>query len=872
MTDKELTRGERVIAFIENYCVVPEGKLVGQPVVLADFQRKFILEVYDNPHVTDTAILSIARKNAKALCLDTPIPTPDGWKTMRDIKQGDYVYGSSGKPVKVTAESGVFTEKECFELLFSDGSKVVASEDHIWTTKHKYRPWDDGEKPKYNRRPVVANVTTRQIVDSLLIKRADGNIERNHSVPVAPAIQGSYKKVSIDPYVLGAWLGDGSVGKAEFTFSNDDLNHLVDCLSKTEKGVSVRLSKNRAATVFVSDKTLSWKDSRRIGFRQRMRDIGVFENKHIPELYFNLDIDSRWLLLQGLMDTDGTVNRCGGSSPRASFCNKNKTLAYDVWRLCRSLGLKAKILKYKSKFYEKDCGDCYKVEFAASNNHPIFSLDRKQKLLSDRIGKRSKTIQIVSAKSLGKKPCKCIAVESDDRLFLAGHGCIPTHNTGTIAFLVLAHLVGTEAVQNSRIVSGARSREQAAEVYNLASKCVQLSPKLGDIIKIVPSSKKLIGLPMNVEYQAISAEGKTAHGKSPILAILDEVGQVVGAQDDFIDAITTAQGAYDNPLLIYISTQAASDSDFLSIAIDDAETNKPDKLVCHVYSADEDADLLDEKAWKDANPALGLFRSEADMRKQAEKAARMPSFENTFRNLNLNQRVSTNSPFISRDSWKKCEGAPVPIEECTEIYGGLDLSGKTDLTAFVLYGFAEDTWNVYPYFWTPAEGIHDRAKRDRAPYDVWNKQGFLRTTPGATVDYEFVAQELYEILETINIDFIAYDRWRIDILQKELDRAGLELPLIEWGQGFKDMSPALDALEGKILNGTLRHGNNPVLNMCASNAMVMMNPAGDRKLDKMKTSGRIDGTVALAMAAGIAERNHERFGNLDDFINAPLIT
>ncbi len=203
--------------------------------------------------------------------------------------------------------------------------------------------------------------------------------------------------------------------------------------------------------------------------------------------------------------------------------------------------------------------------------------------------------------------------------------------TGTIAFIVIIHTVGPEAKRNSRIISGAMSREQAGEVYNLASKCVQLSPRLSDLIKIIPSSKKLIGLPMGVEYQAISAEGKTAHGKSPILAILDEVGQISGPQSDFVDAITTAQGAYDNPLLIYISTQAANDGDMFSILIDDAKQNKPAKTVCHVYAADKDADCLDEEGWKAANPALGLFRSEKDMRKQAEKASRMPSFENTFR-------------------------------------------------------------------------------------------------------------------------------------------------------------------------------------------------------------------------------------------------
>lgn len=426
--------------------------------------------------------------------------------------------------------------------------------------------------------------------------------------------------------------------------------------------------------------------------------------------------------------------------------------------------------------------------------------------------------------------------------------------TGTIAFILLAHLVGPEAAQNARIVSGAMSREQAAEVYNLASKCVMLSPRLSEIIKIIPSAKKLIGLPMGVEYQAISAEGKTAHGKSPILAILDEVGQVRGPRSDFIDAITTAQGAYENPLLIYISTQAASDSDLFSVLIDDAKTNKPLKTVCHVYAADPKGEILDPAEWRRANPAMGLFRSEADMRKQAEKASRMPSFENTFRNLNLNQRVSTVSPFISKSVWEECARPARPITGAT-VYGGLDLSMRTDLTALVLVGEdADGNFDVWPYFWTPEVGLRDRAARDRQPYDLWVKQGFMRTTPGATVDYEFVANEIAEISTQCEIISLAYDRWRIDMLKKEFSDIGLELPLTEFGQGYKDMSPALDSLEALFLNSALNHGAHPVLTMCAANAVVSKDPAGNRKLDKSKTTGRIDGMVALAMAVGAKEK------------------
>ena len=441
--------------------------------------------------------------------------------------------------------------------------------------------------------------------------------------------------------------------------------------------------------------------------------------------------------------------------------------------------------------------------------------------------------------------------------------------TGTIAFIMLAHTVGPEAVQNSRIISGAMSRDQASEVYNLASKCVMLSPTLSPIIKIIPSSKKLIGLPMNVEYQAISADNKTAHGKSPILAIIDEVGQVRGPRSDFIDAITTAQGAYENPLLIYISTQSANDGDLFSVLIDDAKNNKHPKTVCHVYAADEDADLLDEKQWHKANPALGLFRSMSDMRKQAEKADRMPSFENTFRNLNLNQRVSTVSPFVSKSIWESCGEEPASLEGAT-VYGGLDLSMRTDLTALVLIGEdADGKFNVWPFFWTPEIGLKDRAARDREPYDVWVDKGFLRTTPGATVDYSFIATEIAELSTECEILSIGYDRWRIDLLKREFEILGLDLPLVEFGQGFKDMSPALDTLESLLLNSALSHGMHPVLTMCARNAVISKDPAGNRKLDKSKATGRIDGMVALAMAGGVSSKAEES-EDIGDFLSNPV--
>jgi len=235
------------------------------------------------------------------------------------------------------------------------------------------------------------------------------------------------------------------------------------------------------------------------------------------------------------------------------------------------------------------------------------------------------------------------------------------YKSALIAAVALDHIVGPEAKQNSQIISGARSRDQASLVFKLAEKMVRLSPDLSKIVRIVPSQKMLIGLVCNVEYKAISAESGTAHGLSPRLAILDEVGQVRGPHDAFIEAIETAQGAHDDPLLIAISTQAATDGDLFSVWLDDAAVAGDKRIVSHLHTAPKDCEILDKKAWQVANPALGKFRSLQDIKDFAQQADRLPAKANSFRWLFLNQRIEAQSPFLSRAEWE-ANAAPPDVE------------------------------------------------------------------------------------------------------------------------------------------------------------------------------------------------------------------
>lgn len=425
--------------------------------------------------------------------------------------------------------------------------------------------------------------------------------------------------------------------------------------------------------------------------------------------------------------------------------------------------------------------------------------------------------------------------------------------TALIAAILLAHLVGPEAVQNSQIVSGAQSKEQAAVVFELARKMVEMSDVLGKLVRIQPSGKRLIGLARNVLYRALAAEGKTAHGLSPILAILDEVGQVIGPVDKFVSAITSAQGAYKNPLLIAISTQAPTDADMFSTWIDaqiGPEARPDARVVCHVYAAPEDCQMDDPKAWAAANPALGVFRSLDDVKKQCKQAMDMPANEPEFRNLILNQRVEAVSPFVARSVWEANGEAAGEIGQL-KVWAGLDLSSVNDLTAFVA---VDESGGVHPNFWLPAHGLAEKSRKDKVPYDLWAKQGFLHTTPGKAIEYEYVAEFLRGFFDRYDVQQVAFDRALMEFLKPWLIKAGFTEAELEkfvaYGQGTLSMTPALRELEVKLLNTQLRHGKHPVLNMCAANAKVV-GDSGARKFDKKKARGRIDGMVALAMATGV---------------------
>ena len=423
--------------------------------------------------------------------------------------------------------------------------------------------------------------------------------------------------------------------------------------------------------------------------------------------------------------------------------------------------------------------------------------------------------------------------------------------TAFSAFLMLLHLCGPEAKPNSQLYSGAMSQKQAAILFSLAAKIVRMSPELSQVVHPRDTAKQLLCRELGTIYSALSAEASTAYGLSPVFTVHDELGQVKGPRSELYEALETASAAQENPLSIVISTQAPTDADLLSLLIDDGLTGADPRIKVELYTAPVDVDPFSEEAIRAANPHFDEFMNKEEVFRQAQDAKRLPSREASFRNLILNQRVEARNPFVTASVWKENGDSPDSLDG-QSIFCGLDLSSVSDLTALVCVTQEGD---VHSTFWLPSDGLEEKSRADRVPYDVWAREGLLETTPGRAIEYEFVAEHLRGLFDRCDVKALAFDRYNMKHLKPWLEKVGFteeELErFIDFGQGYASMSPAIRELESKLLSKKLRHGNHKVLEMCARNAVTVSDPAGNRKFTKHKATGRIDGMVALAMAVGV---------------------
>jgi phage terminase large subunit-like protein len=429
--------------------------------------------------------------------------------------------------------------------------------------------------------------------------------------------------------------------------------------------------------------------------------------------------------------------------------------------------------------------------------------------------------------------------------------------TQLAAALCLCALSGPEAEPRGECYSVACTRFQASRVFTEMVAIITKVPWLNARINIVRFRKELEDMTNGSTFDVLSADVAPVHGLSPSFVCYDELAQVPSRA--LYDALGTALGGRAQPLMIVISTQAARDEAPMSELIDYGLRIERGEIIdaaFHLtfYTTPPECDPWKPASWRKANPALGDFRSLEDVQTLARRAQRMPSAEISFRNLILNQRVDAASQFIDMATWKTC-GQPVDSLDGRQCFAGLDLGATKDMTALVLVFPADDgTFDVVPFCFLPGETLQQREDSDGMPYRVWVQQGYLLTFPGRTTDPAVIAAKIAELHGIYHIGALAFDRWRIEDIKRELSAIGCGVELVPWGQGFKDMAPAVDVLERLAEEGKLRHGGHPVLTMAAGNAKAELDAAGNRKLSKRRSQGRIDPLVALAMALGCATR------------------
>lgn len=442
--------------------------------------------------------------------------------------------------------------------------------------------------------------------------------------------------------------------------------------------------------------------------------------------------------------------------------------------------------------------------------------------------------------------------------------------TAISAALALCHLVGPEAEQRGELYIGAVDKIQAGKCFAECKAMIEAHLELSERVNVVRFSKEIeveAGYPGEGSVlKAVSADADSKLGLSPSFTIMDEAGYHKSRA--LYDAFDSALGGRDEPLIILISTQARDDTHFFSELIDYGLKCQSGEIVDEsfalaFFTSDPEADPWNPETWLAANPALGSFNSYEQIERMADQAKRIPSKEAAFRNLILNQRIDGTVRFIAQREWEDCNLGPIDEEALLgrECYGALDLSAARDLTAFVLVFPEEDgRFTVLPRFFLPSFDIAGKSENDRVPYDIWARQSSSRLTllPGKVIDPALVAEYIADEASRFDIREIAYDRWRIEDLKRELEKASIDLPLQPFGQGYKDMSPAVDMLEIAVAQQKVNHEGNPIMRMCAANAVITKDPSGARKLDKSKASGRIDGLVALAMALQTAARHNEK--------------
>ncbi|MBO6270229.1 MAG: terminase large subunit [Clostridium sp.] len=446
-----------------------------------------------------------------------------------------------------------------------------------------------------------------------------------------------------------------------------------------------------------------------------------------------------------------------------------------------------------------------------------------------------------------------------------------------LAAAITLYLLYADNEPAAEVFSAAADRAQASIVFDVAKRMVEMTPALLKRSKIMAATKRIVNYSNAGYYQVVSADVANKHGYSISGLCFDEIHNQPNRQ--LWDVLTKGSGDARRQALHVAITTAGTDRNSICYELhckaqDLLSGKKIDPTFYPVvYSLPDDADWSDEKNWYLANPSLGYTVPIERMREAFLQAKENPAEENVFRQLRLCQWVGSSVAWIPEHIYDK-GNIPIREEELKgrDCYCGLDLSSTSDITAFVMVfppQYEGEKFIVIPHFWLPKDTLELRVRRDRVPYDVWEKQGLFHVTEGNVVDYNFVRKTINDLYKDYNIREIGVDRWNATQLITDLEGDGFTM--IPIGMGFKDMSPGMKELYKLLLEGKIIHGGNPVLRWMAGNVVAEVDAAENIKPSKKKSTEKIDGIVALIMGLDRAIRHEKQEGSVYDDPNHGLL-
>jgi phage terminase large subunit-like protein len=908
----------RAIGFFAEVLRLNGGQFEGLPFKLHRSQAFIVGSLFGWKRADGTrrfrrCYIEEAKGTGKALALDTPIPTPSGWATMGELREGDQVFNDAGLPSCVVQAHEIRFKSECFRVEFDDGEAIVADAAHLWCTEMRRSTAVAGTSalagvPKAEWGGWRIGLRTTGEIASTTRYRNGSYQSANHSVALADALELPAIELPVPPYTLGAWLGDGDSDSARLTVARRDWQIVESIAAEGVPLIEQTPHAAHIARVSLSDGVKRGPAPHTIS--ARLRALGLFGAKHIPPQYLRASRDQRLALLQGLMDTDGTVSVTGGAC-EFSVCSRE--LAHGFRELSHSLGLKSSITESDAAIYGRVVARRWRVLFWPPDDLPVFRLERKA--ARQRVGHTRRRLaadrRIIACESVESVPVRCITVDSPSGMFLAGRGMVPTHNSPMLAGIGLYCMLA-DGEARAEIYAAGSKKDQAMVLFRDAVAMAEQSPALAARLKKSGGNPvwNLADFKTGSFFRPISSDDGQS-GPRPSCALCDEVHEHYNGTT--IELLERGFKWRRQPLLV-MATNSGSDRNSVcwqehqhGVRIA-AGTMTPDETfafvgevvddeafsyVCAIDKGDDP--LTDPSCWIKANPLLGVTVQADYLASVVRQAKAIPGKLNGILRLHFCCWTDAEESWMGRPALESVLAEFDPIVHAgKKVAVGADLSGSQDLSAL---GFcvqtgtmklprkAEDgtvsevelpTYDAWVEAWTPKDTLAERSLRDQAPYEVWVKGGWLNAVDGRNIRLDFIAARLAEVNSEFEIAVVAYDRYAYRKLEEELDALGQTLPQAEHPQGGIRRAKATPeqielaarsgeeppqglwmpgsvlALETLILERRIRLRRSPVLISAMMSAAVEHDPFDNRWFSKRRAVNRIDALVALCMAVGAA--------------------